>query len=393
MPACECAACGGQFSSLRAFDRHQTTDYTASPPVTCHAPAGRGLLLNSLDRWACPPNEAGREWFAAKGSRKGDPMKKAITTGWLEQAGLPVRSAQGLDVSNFQGQFNWAGAQGLSFGICRVTQGLGTNVNSPDPDLHWNWAQIAAQKLHRGGYHFLDPGLGGAAQAEYFIHTLNFQGLGTADMLWLDNETAGVTADSTSRCAAAFMHELDQLAPHNPRGVYTFMSFAESGHCAGLGHYPLWLARPGTAAPAAPQPWDKWAFWQWGLRNGIDADAYNGTAAELASWIRSFGPPPAPPPPPPPPPPGMAVQPSSVQGTARSTNARLSWSGAEHVTSFEVYLADQHGKTITKTELGAGETSYVFRGLHKSTQYKLGVLAKPAAPGTQARYADVTTRA
>ena len=317
---------------------------------------------------------------------------KMIATGWLEQAGLAISSAQGIDVSNFQGKYNWAGTSGFSFGVCRVTQGLGAGVNSPDPELHWNWGQIAAKKLHRGGYHFLDPRLSGAAQADYFVNILHGQGLAATDMLWLDNETAGATAASTSQCAAAFMRELDKLAPHNPRGVYTFMSFAQSGHCSGLGSYPLWIARPGSTAPSVPAPWSRWTFWQWGIRNGVDADAFNGSPAGLSDWIRSYAPKP-PPPPPPPPPPGMATQPAALHGEARSTNATIAWGGAKNAASFEVYLADEHGKTITKVELGSGETSYIFRKLHKKTSYKLGILAKPAAHGTQARYVSVTTKA
>lgn len=202
-----------------------------------------------------------------------------------------VASAQGLDVSNFQGRFNWAGTSGLSFGMCRVTQGLGSAAKSPDPDLAWNWSAIHGKGLHRGGYHFLDPHLNGAAQAESFIAALHAHGLAPADMLWLDNEMAGSSPSVVSSCARAFMTELDKLAPHNPRGVYTFRNFAEAGNCAGLGSRPLWMAAPAASAPPAPSPWAKWAFWQFGTRNGADADAYNGTAAQLDAWIAGFAPP------------------------------------------------------------------------------------------------------
>jgi lysozyme len=213
---------------------------------------------------------------------------------WLARAALPVASAQGLDVSNFQGRFSWAGTTGLSFGIYRMTQGLGAGVNSPDPDAQWNHDQIRAKGLHHGAYHFLDPALPGAAQARYFVARHQAIGLGAADMLWLDSETAGSSPAATAACAQAFMTELQALCPRNPKGVYTFISFATSGHCAGLGRWPLWLAFPAAAAPQPPPPWARWAFWQWGLRNGVDADAFNGTAAQLSAWIASFAAPPPP---------------------------------------------------------------------------------------------------
>jgi GH25 family lysozyme M1 (1,4-beta-N-acetylmuramidase) len=112
-------------------------------------------------------------------------------------------NARGIDVSNFAGEFNWDGTSGLTFGICRASQGLGAaGTNSPDPFLTWNWPRIKARGLARGAYHFLDPRLDGAAQASY-----------------------------------------------------SFFSFITAGNCAGLRSYPLWLAIFQSAAPSAPAPW------------------------------------------------------------------------------------------------------------------------------------------
>jgi GH25 family lysozyme M1 (1,4-beta-N-acetylmuramidase) len=200
-----------------------------------------------------------------------------------------VASAQGLDVSNYQGQFSWAAAKGLSFGINRVTQGLGAaGTNSPDPEARWNHAAIRDAGLARGAYHFLDPYLDGAAQARYMVDTLGTYGLVKDDILVLDNEAAGLSPGAVARCAAAFMTELVKLRPENPRLVYTYINFAKSGNCQGLGGWPLWLAYPAATAPQPPPPWVRWTFWQWGLRNGVDADAFNGTAADLTAWIGSF---------------------------------------------------------------------------------------------------------
>jgi GH25 family lysozyme M1 (1,4-beta-N-acetylmuramidase) len=199
--------------------------------------------------------------------------------------------AHGIDVSNFGGKFNWSGTSGLSFGICRASQGLGAaGTNSPDPFLPWNWPRIRDRGLARGAYHLLDPGLDGAAQAGYFVDTLDAVGLETTDMLWLDNETAGASPAAVAACARDFMARLVSLRPHNPRGVYSFWSFITEGNCAGLGSYPLWLAIFQTALPGAPAPWRAWKFWQSGTAADHDNDVFNGTAADLTAWISSFQP-------------------------------------------------------------------------------------------------------
>jgi lysozyme len=202
---------------------------------------------------------------------------------------MAVQSAQGLDVSNYQGQFDWSSVSGLSFGIYRMTQGLGQNTNSPDPDAAWNNEQLKKCGLAQGCYHFFDPTLSGEAQAQYFVTERSKLGLENSDMLWLDHETLGASPADTSAAAVAFMTELDKLAPDNPRGVYTYISFATGGNCVGLEIWPLWLAYPSATAPVPPPTWSRWTFWQWGLRNGVDTDAFNGTASDLQNWIASYG--------------------------------------------------------------------------------------------------------
>jgi lysozyme len=199
--------------------------------------------------------------------------------------------ARGIDVSNFAGDFDWTSTSGLSFGICRASQGLGgSGTNSPDPFLAWNWPRIKAKGLTRGAYHFLNPGLSGADQASYFVDSVSAVGLETTDMLWLDNETAGASAADVAACARDFMAKLVSLRPHNPHGVYSFYDFITSGNCAGLQSYPLWLAIYQSATPSAPAPWNAWTFWQSGGASNHDNDVFNGTAGELTGWIESFQP-------------------------------------------------------------------------------------------------------
>lgn len=206
-----------------------------------------------------------------------------------------VASAQLLDVSNFQGAFDWVNAQrqvpGLAGGIAKLTEGTGFT----DADAAHNWGQLAQLGLVRGGYHFGHPGESASAQAAFFLAEAARIGLGSKDILALDLEvTDGLSAGQVASWAQAFMATVEHFRPHNPLVLYTMISFATGGECAGLGKYPLWLARPGSTAPAAPPPWARWTFWQWGTRNGDDADAFNGTVAQLHAWVDSFAAAPAP---------------------------------------------------------------------------------------------------
>jgi GH25 family lysozyme M1 (1,4-beta-N-acetylmuramidase) len=210
-----------------------------------------------------------------------------------------VASAQGIDVSNFQGRFDWTGAvsavPNLAFGVFRVTQGLGAaGTNSPDPFAAYNHDAIADHGLHRMGYHFLDPTLSGKDQADYFVTEYGRLGIVDFDALWLDNETQTASPFSIAVCAQDFMDELAVLRPFNPQGVYSNFNFANIGADSGLGAHPLWLAYPSSRAPQAPSPWVNWTVWQWGTRfaggQTVDADAYNGSVAQLDAWIASYRP-------------------------------------------------------------------------------------------------------
>jgi GH25 family lysozyme M1 (1,4-beta-N-acetylmuramidase) len=211
-----------------------------------------------------------------------------------------VQSAQFIDVSDWQGSFEWAAAKtgvpDLAGGMFRVSQGLGgSGTVSPDPDAAHNHSAIRDAGLHRGGYHFLDPYLPGDQQADYFVSEYGRLGIVPSDILALDSEAAGSSPAQVSDCAGLFMEQLVKLRPHNPRWVYTFIDFIKEGNCAGLGKYPLWLAYPNASAPVPPMVWTKWSGWQWGTRpaggQNVDADAFNGTAAQFSAWIASFGPP------------------------------------------------------------------------------------------------------
>lgn len=223
-----------------------------------------------------------------------------------------VSSAQGRDVSNFQGPVDWDTLSGgLSFAFAKATEGL----TYRDPYFAANWKAMAAHGLHRGAYHFFHPALDPVKQADFFTSVAGNQGLVAGDMMSPDveitsghprarllarqNVTAvipsGMRTATVAQAAKAFADEVSRLiGPGHPVPVYTNKNVGDT--LTGCGAYPLWIAWPTAGPPPVPAPWagKGWKLWQWGTAGGVDADAYNGTPADMAAWLASYAPQPAP---------------------------------------------------------------------------------------------------
>lgn len=244
-----------------------------------------------------------------------------------------VDSAQGQDRSNYQTVGSW---KGLTFGLTKVSEGL----TFLDSTFSANWANMKAEGVLRGAYHFFHPSLDPVSQAEFFVTAVRARGLEAGDMLMADVEitsgldgtsrmspeaaarshllTAGADSRVTARpglpypwaldglsasvvgsTAKQFLDRVRALCPHNPVIIYTNRSVGASlASCTG---YQLVIAWPESTAPPSVSPWKTWRIWQWSFSGGYDncdQDAYNGTAEEMRAWIDTFKPRPAPPAPP-----------------------------------------------------------------------------------------------
>lgn len=79
-------------------------------------------------------------------------------------------TVEGVDVSHWQGDIEWASVAGagIEFAFVKSTEG----VAYTDPKFHYNWREIGKAGLARGAYHFLDPSRDGAEQARHFLHVV-----------------------------------------------------------------------------------------------------------------------------------------------------------------------------------------------------------------------------
>jgi lysozyme len=186
----------------------------------------------------------------------------------------------GIDVSNAQGNVNWNANRGLSFAFAKATEGIGFK----DAFFPQNWRGMKSVGLVRGAYDFAHPANDPVAEADFFLSYVRAQGLGTGDLLALDLEvTDGLAPAAVASYATRWCAHVTARAKVKPV-VYTFLSFAQAGNCAGLGGYPLWIAEPGVTPgkPSVPAPWRSWTFHQY-ANTPVDQDLFFGTAAQLAA--------------------------------------------------------------------------------------------------------------
>ena len=203
-----------------------------------------------------------------------------------------MADAAGRDYSAFQQPVTAEMLRGLSFAYTRVSDWSGTTMGT-DPTFAHNWAAMKAHRLHRGAYWFLLPSVDGRSQARYFVAAVKQAGLHPGDMLVCDSE---VLASNVDQVTHAFCAEVASLAgPHCPVLVYSNENVGQ--HLTSCTRWPLWFAWPSSTAPPASmtRPWARWTFWQWGVVNGVDADVFHGTPAQLNAWIARYLPKPNPP--------------------------------------------------------------------------------------------------
>lgn len=186
---------------------------------------------------------------------------------------------RGVDVSNWQGEYAWP--DNLAFGFVKATEGL----TFTDDQFTRNWSQMKAKGLVRGAYHFGHPANSATAEADRFLSVVRGRGLAAGELLALDLEdNDGKSPAAVAAWAKTWCQRVEAKTGIVPV-LYTFVSFARGGYCAGLGRYPLWIAAPSYTAGSPPMPlgpWSTWAIHQY-ADSPVDLNVSKLTVAELRS--------------------------------------------------------------------------------------------------------------
>ncbi len=197
----------------------------------------------------------------------------------------------GVDVSRYNPEVDWAAlrAAGHRFAYVKATEG--TSHRSPTFAAQADGARD--QGLFVGGYHYARPGSSdGATQARFFAGNgggWTPDGRTLPGALDLEENTSGDPCyDLTPAQLRAWVQDFsDAYADVTGRFPVVYVKADTWAEC--LGDQPaarpgqhLWLYDHGAAPEALPPGWDRPAFWQRAIEDGLDRNVFYGTEADLA---------------------------------------------------------------------------------------------------------------
>lgn len=173
----------------------------------------------------------------------------------------------GIDVSGWQENINWSlvPSTAVRFVFAKATES--TDYYSNQFQQQHDGAK--SRFIPFGAYHFLDPAIDGAQQAQYFLNAISgYEGqlLPALDV----EQTNGQSPDQIVKCMSDFASAVESHLNGKRIIVYTYWSFWQNtmGGRSDFSGHPLWIAqypapyRPGMK-PAVPDGWSNPVLWQY----------------------------------------------------------------------------------------------------------------------------------
>jgi GH25 family lysozyme M1 (1,4-beta-N-acetylmuramidase) len=256
-------------------------------------------------------------------------------------ANAVVAPPYGMDVSNYQGNINWAAtkAAGAAFVYIKATES--TTYQNSYFAQQYNGSYAVG--MIRGAYHFALPDRSsGATQAQYFVaHGGGWSADGHTLPPMLDVEYNPYGASTCYGLSAAqmvgwirdFSNTVHSLTTRYPV-IYSTADWWNTctGSNATFGSTnPLFIARYASTVGAMPAGWAYQSIWQYNDHGAFpgDADVFNGSAAQLLAFAGTAGSTPTPTPTPSPAKPPVATPaPTPIDAYYASLGGASSYLGA-----------------------------------------------------------------
>ena len=203
-------------------------------------------------------------------------------------------AVQGIDISRWQGEIDWAAVKGAGtrFVYMKATEG-GDHI---DPSFLRNWEGARRAGVPRGAYHFVFWCRPAHEQAVWFKqHIPNDPGAlpPVLDVEW--NGHSKTCPQKIDRSLALekiqlMLTELEQLTGKKPI-IYTDITFHKDVLEGQFNEYPYWI-RSTAAKPETRYENRPWAFWQFtttgrvpGIKGDVDRNAFFGDEEQFIGWI------------------------------------------------------------------------------------------------------------
>lgn len=208
----------------------------------------------------------------------------------LKTVAAGPRVIEGIDVSSYQGEIDWAKVRdaGKVFAFIKASEG----PLLKDKLFDSNWKSARENNVICGAYHYFHSASDGRLQAEFLARTVG--PLRDMDLPCVMDWESGTPTDAGRAQGKIFLEVLAKLTGKIPI-IYGSPYFLKD---LGLGNefsnFQLWIAHYGVLAPMVPSPWTNWAFHQY-TENGsvdgindasVDMNTFNGDLAALMALTK-----------------------------------------------------------------------------------------------------------
>ena len=186
---------------------------------------------------------------------------------------------QGIDVSSWQGNINFAQVKNAGIDIVYIKSSEG--VSYIDPYFERNYQNAKANDLKVGFYHYVTARTVEEArnQANFFAKVIS--GKEPDCKLAMDFESFGnLSVNQINEISKVFLETL-QNATNKEVLIYSNSYTARTILSSDLAIYPLWVANYGVSEPGGNDKWNTWVGWQYtstgrvsGISGNVDRDKF-----------------------------------------------------------------------------------------------------------------------
>ncbi len=190
----------------------------------------------------------------------------------------------GIDVSSWQGQIDWARARAAGAEAAYIRCGYGV---AEDRRFRENWAAAKAVGIRRGAYLYYHQAV---AAGEQLLNLLRVVNTDWGDLPpAVDVEQEGpVWTPRQNKDLQWVLWALERCCGRVPL-IYTRASYWDTQLNVAEGmpdnswasHYGLWVTHWNVAAPRLPRDWSSYAVWQYSADGNGAGSAYGAQSVDL----------------------------------------------------------------------------------------------------------------